>query len=393
MADKAISFASLLKKNLYKNRDILYDQKPPGSFLHRIDERNELVVELMPILLNSSFSYIFAYGTPGTGKTGLIMEVMEELQGTAKKEGVGLSVVYINCSENRTETTILLDILGKINPEKEYPAMGWNKTQATKEFISVVKEMKQHVIIVLDEVDYALKESGDDILMKLSRINERAGKTVSSVIISNDVKVADYIKPRTMSRFGRVKVIFPPYNADELYDILKDRAGHAFKAGVVSDVILKKIGEIEGSRGGDARKALELLDACAKVTISKGSDKISLEYVESAEKSLEKDQIIKVLTSLTRHQKILYLAILKGDDKKKAGTGVFSQYKKDCKSYNETPLSERRIRTFLVEFSELGLIESEVGWLKDLKKKNRKITITIGSSVKNKVRKLLRDSI
>ena len=372
---------------------MLYDLKPPTKFLHRVDERNELVVELMPILLNNSFSYIFVYGTPGTGKTGLIRDIMDELQGVSKKEGVNLGVVYINCSENRTETTILLDILKNINPDKSYPDVGWNKAAATKEFLAVVKEMDEHLIIVLDEIDYALKESGDDILMKLSRINERAGKSISTVLISNDVKVADYIKPRTLSRFGRVKVIFPPYNGTELFDIMKDRASLAFNKNVVSDAVLKKISEMEGNRGGDARKAMELLDACAKVAISQGSSKMSLDDVAKADMNLERDQVIKVLTNLTRHQKILYLAILKTEGKKTSGTSVFTQYKTDCKKYNETPLSERRIRTFVVEFSQLGLIESEVGWLKDLKKKNRKITINLDSSVKNKVRKLLRDSI
>jgi len=388
-----ISFASLLDKNIYQNRDVLYDLQPPTGFLHRVDERNELVIELMPILLNKSATYLFVYGTPGTGKTGLMLDVMDELKKEGEKQDISMKSIYVNCSENRTETSILVESLNQLNPEAEYSPTGWNSVKATNEIINIVNKMDSHVVVVLDEVDYALKESGDDILMRLIRIKEKTKKGLSIAIISNDVRVADYMKPRTLSRITRVKIIFPPYNADELYDIIKDRANNAFKKGVVSDAVLKKIAEIEGSTSGDARKAIEFLDACAKIAISGGSSNVTLDFVEKASNNLERDHVIRTLTDLTKHQKILFLTILKDKNAKKTGTGVYGQYKNECKKYNEIPLSERRIRTFLVEFSELGLIQAEVGWLQDLRKKNRKITLNLDKAVKSKARKILRDSI
>lgn len=388
-----LTFANVLKSTIFRDRKILYDLAPPSGFVHRTEQRNELIVELSPILLNSAVPGIFIYGTPGTGKTGLTFELMKELEKEAKKNAIKLKTVYLNCSENRTETTILMELLTNINPGGKYPKMGWTRKKAVSEFQKVTNEIGGNILFALDEVDYALRETGDDILYRLSRINNKIKANISTIIISNDIKVGDYIKPKTQSAFGRVKIIFSPYSAEELYDILKDRVKYAFKEDVVSEAALKKISELEAERGGDARKTLELLDNCAKIALSKKRDKITLDLVEEADRNLEQDSTVKILTGLAKHQKILYLALLKGKTEMMNGKQVYKNYLKECKSYHIESLTERRIRSFLVEFGELGLIETEVGWLKNLRKKSRKITLNLDKAIKNKVRKLLRDSI
>ena len=89
----------------------------------------------------------------------------------------------------------------------------------------------------------------------------------------------------------------------------------------------------------------------------------------------------------------MYYSILKQREDRLAGMDVFRQYKETCQSYNMQPLSERRVRSLVINLNDLGLIRSEVGWLADLKKKTRKIEVTLDSALKNKVVKMLRDSI
>jgi cell division control protein 6 len=393
MDKKAVTFASVLQNPIYKDRDVLYALVPPTGLLHRTEQKNELIMELAPILMNSAVSCVFVYGNPGTGKTAVITELTAELEGEAKNRKVKLMKAYVNCSENRTETTILVDVLSQINPEKTYPRVGWTRSKAVSEFIKVTEELKTNIIIVLDEVDYALKESGDDIIYRLSRINEKAGSKVSTILISNDVRVADYIKPRTQSTLGRVRVVFSPYSAEELQDILKDRVRNAFNRDVVSEQVMQKIAEIEASRGGDARKALELLDSCAKIAIARNLNKITLDFVDEADKSLEKDTIFNIVGTLAKHQKLLYLAMIQSNKTDLDGGKVYKMYVEACEKQNVTPLSIRRVRTFLVNFSELGLIKSEVTWLRSLRKKSRTITLDIDEATRKKLRKVLRDTL
>ncbi len=393
IVEKRVTFASVLQNPIYKNRDILHKLVPDGGLLHRTEQKNELIMELAPILMNSAVSCVFIYGNPGTGKTAVVTELMKELEDEAKNRKVSLTKTYVNCSENRTETTILIEILSQLNPDKEYPRVGWTRGKALSEFTKTLNELKTNIIVVLDEVDYALKEGGDDILYRLSRINDNVKSKVSTVLVSNDVRVADYIKPRTQSTLGRVKVIFSPYNSEELEDILKARVKLAFKKDSVSDQVIEKVAEIESSRGGDARKALDLIDACAKTAISKSKNKVTLDLVNEAVRSMEKDELFGLVTGLTRHQKLLYLGLLLGKTTKFDGTKVYKLYKEVCEKQNVQPLTIRSIRTFTVNLSDMGLMKSEVGWLKDLRKKSRTITLDIDASTRKKLRKIIRDSI
>jgi len=339
---------------------------------------------------------VFVYGNPGTGKTALLLDLIEELEAEAKKRGVDLKTAYVNCSENRTETSILLSILSQIDKEREYPKIGWNRAKTIDEFNKVLNRIEnQNILVILDEVDFALRESGDDILYRMSRINSQVKANVSTIIISNDVRVSDYIKPRTQSAFGRIKIIFSPYTADELFDIIKERTKFAFKKDVISDQVIRKIAEIEAQRGGDVRRALELVDACAKVAIAKRREKITIDLVDEADRSLEENSVLNIIASLPKHQKILYLAVLKNEQEglEMDGVEVYKKYVELCSSYNIEPLTERRIRSFLINLNELSLIDSEVGWLKTMKKKARKISIPLDKALKTKAEKLLRDSI
>ena len=393
MEKKAVTFASVLQNPIYKNRDVLYALLPPTGLLHRTEQKNELIMELAPILMNSAVSCVFVYGNPGTGKTAVITELMEELAEEAKKRNIKLLKAYVNCSENRTETTILVDVLSQLNPGKTYPRIGWTRSKAVAEFAKSLNEIKTNIIVVLDEVDYALKESGDDIIYRLSRINDSVQSKVSTLLISNDVRVADYIKPRTQSTLGRVKVIFSPYTAEELTDILKDRVKNAFNKDVVSEQVVQKIAEIEASRGGDARKALELVDSCAKIAIAKNTVKVTLDLVDEADKLLEKDTIFTLVSTLTKHQKLLYLAMVQSNSNELDGGKVYKMYGEVCVKQNVEPLSIRSIRTFLVNFSEVGLIKSEVTWLRNLRKKSRTIALDLDAATRKKLRKVIRDSI
>ena len=390
---KEMTFASVLRNPIYNNREVLYALNPPTGFLHRTSQKNDLIVELAPILMGSAVNCVFVFGNPGTGKTGLILDLMGELRSEAKKQKVELITSYVNCSENRTESAVLLEIMNTLNPSKEYPRMGWTKPKVISELNALLNSIKKNILLVLDEVDYVLKESGDDVLYRLSRINNEVSSKVSNLIISNNVRVADYMKPRTQSTVGRIKVIFSPYSSDELFDILRDRAQYAFKPKVLGDAVIRKIAEIEAQRNGDARKAMELLDSCAKIAIAKKRNKISLDLVDEADQNLERDQTLSIISTLTEHQKVICLAILKNQEEIIAGSDVHKHYLELCESYNIKPLSERRVRSFIINLTELGLIESEVGWLQSENKKVRKIRVNLDAALKNKAVKMIRDSL
>ena len=190
-------------------------------------------------------------------------------------------------------------------------------------------------------------------------------------------------------------MIFPPYSAVELADILKARAELALHRDAISEAVIRKVAELEAGRGGDARRALELVDACAKAAIAKKRPKISLDLVEEADRAIEENAVLGLITAMPKHQKLVYLAIVKHEKEgiELEGGAVYKAYLELCAAYNIEPLTERRIRSLLVALDEAGLISSEVGWLKAARKKSRKIMVNLDAGLKKKAEKLLRDSI
>jgi len=51
------------------------------------------------------------------------------------------------------------------------------------------------------------------------------------------------------------------------------------------------------------------------------------------------------------------------------------------------------VRNFLIYFSDMGLIYADIGWLKTLKKKSKRITLTMPEEVKQNCTKRLLEAL
>ena len=122
------------------------------------------------------------------------------------------------------------------------------------------------MIVVLDEIDFLVKKHGDELLYRLTRANEELSSSKISVIgITNDLKFVDNLDPRVRSSLGEVELVFPPYNASQLEDILNDRARIAFRPGVIRSGVISLCAALAAREHGDARRALDLLRVAGEI--------------------------------------------------------------------------------------------------------------------------------
>jgi len=352
-----------------------------------------MIIQLSPILLNQAASNLFIYGFPGTGKTAITLDVISKLEKEANKRKVPLKAIYINCEENKTDATILSGILKILNPDKKIPRIGWNRAKLIDEFKKYLSSKWTNMIIVLDEIDHTLKHSGDDILYMLSRINDFVRSRVTTIIISNDVNVSNYIKPRVTSSFGRNKIVFTPYNAEELFKIIQDRISYCFKPNVIGQGLLEKIAATETTKRGDAREALKLLYYCAVVAIEQKLNCIPLSIFEEALDRVESEAYSSIVGALPLHQKILFLSILLNKRKIIPTGDIYRDYAYSCQKYSYKPLTDRMVRNFLIYFKEMGLIYADVGWSKTLKKKSKQIILSLPDEIKQNCIKRLSEAL
>jgi cell division control protein 6 len=389
-----LEFKDTAENKLFINQQALFQLKPPsGKFIHREKQHNNLVIQLSPILSNQPASNLFIYGFPGTGKTAVTFDILNKLETEAQKKNIPLKTAYINCEENKTDATILSSILKILNPERKIPRIGWNRAKLIDEFKNYLHESTVNLIIVLDEIDHTLKHSGDDILYMLSRINDFVKSKVTTIIISNDVNISNYIKPRVTSSFGRNKIIFTPYNASDLLKIMQDRIKYCFKPGIIGEGLLERIAAAETTKRGDAREALKLLYYCALVAIEKKLPVIPLNVFEEAQERGESEAYTSIVGALPIHQKILFLSVLLNRKRVIPSEEIYQGYTNCCYKYDYRPLTDRMVRNFLIYFSDMGLIYADVGWLKTLKKKSKRITLTMPEEIKQNCIKRLMEAL
>ncbi len=186
---------------------------------------------------------------------------------------------------------------------------------------------------------------------------------MSLIGISNDLKFTDFLDPRVKSRMGEEKMVFPPYNADQLRDILKQRAELAFFPGVIDASVAPLCSALAAQEHGDARRALDLLRVAAEIAERNGDDKVTEAHVYKAKNKLELDCVTEAIRTLPTQSKLVLMSILLSEERSDARltTGdVYETYRDLAAITGITQLTQRRVTDLISELDMLGIIHARV---------------------------------
>jgi len=350
-------------KKIFKNKEVLRHSYTPKELPHRRGQIENLAHILVPVLRGETPSNVFVYGKTGTGKTVTIKFVTDELKQISVKYNIPVEVIYINCD---TQYRVLATIVNHFRAESgvEVPLVGWPTDEVYAKLRSVIDAKERFVIIVLDEIDKLVKKSGDDILYSLTRVNTDLHLAKVSIIgISNDLKFKEYLDARVLSSLSEEEVVFPPYDANQLKDILMQRAVVAFNDGVLDAGVVPLCAALAAREHGDARRALDLLRVSGEIAEREGASKVTERHVWSAQEKIEQDTMEEVIKTLPLHSKVLLYAIVLLDENGElpANTGdVYVVYKSLCDYIDLEPLTQRRISDLINELDMLGIINAKV---------------------------------
>ena len=363
-------FDSFDKNTIFKNKSLLQADYQPEEIPHRQEQIKQIASILAPVLRGEKTSNLFLFGKTGTGKTLSVLYLREQLLKRTKKDSdFKLRIEYLNCKLKKisdTEYRILAELIKKMGgrvPETGLP------TQAVySKFIEIVESEKQLIVLVLDEIDQTVKKISNDFLYNLTRINSELSNSQICIIgISNDLTFLDQVDPRVRSSLSEEEIVFSPYNALQLKDILKKRAELAFKKNVVEEGVIEKCAAFAAREHGDARRALDLLRIAGELTERDNSKKIKLKYIDEANKKIERDKILDVISTEPRQfQLVLYSIINLSEQfsKEKKGplfTGdVYNYYQDFCLKNKTDVLTQRRVSDIIQEFDMLGIINVKV---------------------------------
>ncbi len=358
-------FDSVGDRSLFKNKQILQSNYSPEDIPHRDKQIEHIASILAPSLLGQKTSNLFVYGKTGTGKTLSIQHVTNELSKRAKDSKI-LRIEYLNCKLKKvadTEYRILAELIKKLGGS--VPATGLPTDQVYLKFIDILEKSDEKIfILILDEIDQAVKKISDEFLYNLTRLNSELNNIQIVIVgISNDLRFLDLIDQRVRSSLSEEELVFPPYNAIQLQDILRKRSAQAFKENSVSEGVIAKCAAFAAREHGDARRALDLLRVAGEIAERESASKITIQHIDLANDKIERDKILDIIETEPKQFQLVLFSIFELIQKTKENifTGdIYSYYTELCKKVNIEALTQRRVSDILAEFDMLGLINARV---------------------------------
>ncbi len=353
-------------KSIFRGgKDVLRSSYIPDVLPHREEQIDQLASVLVTALEGQRPSNILLFGKTGTGKTATIKYVGKELERANSEEG-NVHFIYMNCEVVDTQYGILQN-LGNLfinDFEERIPFTGWSTERVYHILRDKIDETNRIIIIVLDEIDKLVSKSGDDVLYHLCRINDDLKNARVSVIgISNDLKFTEFLDPRVRSSLSEERMVFPPYNAEQLRDILGQRASLAFDENLLEPSVIPLCAALAAQEHGDARRALDLLRVAAELAERHHLSIVTESEVVKAKNKIELDCVTEAVRTLPLQSKLVLMGVVLNEEKgnAKLTTGdLYETYKELCQCTSVAILTQRRVTDLISELDMLGLIHARV---------------------------------
>jgi len=311
----------------------------------------------------------------------------------AQQKNIPFQSIYMNCKLKRvadTEYRLIAELARECG--KDIPPTGLPTDEVYKIFYKAIDTKKQIILLILDEIDQLIKKAGDEILYNLTRVNsELKHAQICIVGISNNLLFTNTLDPRVKSSLSEEEILFPPYNALQIQQILKARCSLAFKEGALSQGIIAKCSAYAAREHGDARRALELMRVAGELAERAQAQEISVEYLDQAEDKIEKDRVLDVMQSQPKQfQASLYAILLLGEKNNKIQTGdIYDLYLSLCSKVSLRPLTQRRVSDIIAELDMLGIITAKI-ISKGRYGRTREISVAIAPTTENNIKDILK---
>ena len=342
------------KNPIFKDKKPLDHRFLPDKLVHRDEQIRQIAKYWVDVLDNVTPSNVTLYGKTGTGKTAASKFAREQLIEAASNENVFVKIEYIRCTDYTTEYQVIAELCNRLG--RDVPNRGWTKAEVVNAFRELFRTnafgRKLHLIVILDEIDILLEKDGDGILYTLTRTDN-----ISVLSISNYLDFKNLINSRVTSSLNDKEIVFPPYGANQLSDILNERAQLSFNDGVLDSDVIPLCSAMAAKEEGDARYALDLLKNAGELAFDEDSEKVTSDHVIRAKDRIEHNKVSEILSTLPLQQQRLLEAIL---TLTKQGEEITSG--KLYEAYSDVSKSDavtyRRIFDFINDLELLGIIST-----------------------------------
>jgi cell division control protein 6 len=348
---------------IFLDEYILFPDYTPLRLPHRESQLKSVLGYIADFAISGKVGqHVVLYGRVGTGKTAVSKMSVKMVVQRAKKARANAGFAFVNCHRVRTVHGVLSEIAKILSPF--VVTKGLPTSEIAQLIGSKLVEGKVNLITILDEVDYLLESSGDELLYSLTRFNEfYPSRPLSLILVSRSLSFTDHLTDSVKSTLKRNYVEFPSYTAGQLKDILLDRLEEAFQPGVVSEDVVGFVGELSAQEG-DARFALELLWKSGKEAEQEKCGVVNAEHVRRAFSSMVKSLALDALPNLGDHELILLYSVcrkLRDESSSYVTIGdAEKEYYRLCEQLNVSPRRHTQVWGYVQSLSSIGLLLTQI---------------------------------
>lgn len=354
---------------IFKDQDVLRDSYQPTNIddiIERDEEIEEYVSGFQPVIDGKQPYNIFVYGQTGVGKTlstNLIIDYLNDRQ--QDYDDLEVLTPQISCKSLTSSYQVSIRLVNYFrDQEDELPTRGHDSGYIYEQLWAHLNDVEaSHVIFVLDEIDSI--GTDDDLLYQLPRCNDLGHVTetnVGVVGISNDFTFRDNLSAQVKDSLCDYEVHYPPYNAQELQNILQQRAEKAFYEGVLTEGVISLASAFAGQDSGSARQALRILHKAGDLARRDGRDQVTEQDVRDANTLIEKGRLLDEFRRLPTQSRLTLQSVLlladEGETPSKRSE-VYATYESLVSDVGSSKKSTRTIHNHLSQLSLKGFLTVE----------------------------------
>jgi cell division control protein 6 len=355
----------LQKHTIFSDESVLDVEYTPDSLMHRDKEIGSLVLFFRPLLETPGRASPVAliYSRSGTGKTSITKTFGGTATAMLKSKGIDLKYVHINCKFVTNMHALMQQI---VRSTSGADVKGLSPDLMFREMYRQLDASDKYLLLTLDEVDWFIKRTGEDLIEQLSRYREELSRPERLAIIfvirdCNIDSMAELERSKLHRTFGARMLKLQPYTKEQLADIISQRVQMAFKTdGAVPDDIIDFIADMTCSVG-DAYYAIQILWKAGKCADNFGMDRVIPEHVRMAKSMTDPKVRSEDLLSLPRDEKVVLQAVanlLRIESNIYVSLSeIIDEYHVLCETYKCEPVGNQTIKGYLLDLLRIGFVD------------------------------------
>jgi len=303
-------------QTLFANKSLLDPETIIGTdrIVGRDQQLADVVEIFKPVLTGDKVNDMMLYGPSGTGKSLIIEHVASETTELSEEYDIGFGVFTLNCNSVKTFDDVFFSLAKQVSAavgsDVKVTKRGMSSNAKIDHMFDLFREHYDSVVVVLDEIDQLIGRDPStpaysDVIYQLSRTTELGLEEtdVAVATISNNPTFMDDLDSRAYSSYHPTRVHFADYDSYQLAEILENRKD-AFKAGVVSDEVLRLCAALAAQDYGDARQAIDLFRDAGEIANRNGESSIEPDHVYKAETMEQKNALFEQVSGMTTNKKL-----------------------------------------------------------------------------------------